>query len=206
MLRLVESSLVFTVIKGILMPIVAIFLVNGWNFFDSISFIPSDKVYEVGLTAYLCILECICFKVINLVKSNKSNIECVFFNSGADNSIDNTPEISFVNDVAYINFRLKLSGKAKKLRKNVLMISFPDWLDIQSVNNSSMSVIDNKKCKFILDKMISNSDTNVENVCITFKVAVIKNYTSDSNCSITLIPELEKKLLYEFSFNKFKLI
>lgn len=52
-----EASLFFIIVKCVLAPIIAVFLVDKWNLFKSITFIPNDYVFEFGLAAYLGFLE-----------------------------------------------------------------------------------------------------------------------------------------------------
>nr|WP_294490583.1 hypothetical protein [uncultured Anaerosporobacter sp.] len=197
-----EDSIVVSLIKGIVMPLIAIFLLNCFNLFDYVKFIPSDFTFEVGLAGYLGILECVYFKLHKIFKSRKVNIECIFSCAGQHNSIDNTPQITFCNDVAIINGSLKVSGRTSKINKNTLLVSFPDWVDIQVKNNCGISV-NNNTCKIDLSKMINKSDTMVEDALFKFKINIIKNYTADVEYSITIKPRLEKNLGYNFTSNKF---
>lgn len=197
-----ETSLIVSFFKGILMPVITIFFLNHFNLFEYIKFIPEDFTFEVGLAGYLGILECVCYKLNKKIESGRANIECVFSSVGQHNSIDNTPEITFCNDVAFISGNIKVSGKISKLCKNALLISFPNWVDIQVHNNSGI-IVANNTCKIDLNKMVNKNAKKVENATFAFKISIIKNYIEDVEYSITIQPTLKKMFRYNFKYNKF---
>lgn len=200
-----EISLIFTIIKGILLPLFAIFLVNKWNLFESITFVPEDYSFEAGLAAYFCILECLYTKLLCKVKAYEAKIECLFYSSEQNENIENNPSISFVNEVAYINGKIKVSGKAKRLCENNVLITIPNWVDIQIDGCENLIKIENNICKIKIDKIINSKEDYVESSSVKFKIGLIKNYSLNEEYSTVIKPSLEKKFGYKFVYNKFKL-
>lgn len=202
---LMEASLLFTIIKGILMPIFAMFLVSRWNLFESILFVPDDYRFEAGLAIYFCVLEFLYAKAISKIKANKAKIECLFYCSGQQESMTNIPVIQFRNEVAYINGKVNISGKAKKLCKNTVLITMPNWVDIQIDGCENLIMIEDNICKIRIDKIINFREDTVESASVKFKIGLIKNYSSNQEYSKVIQPRLEKKLGYDFTYNKFNL-
>lgn len=200
-----EASLFFTIVKGILMPILAMFLVNKWNLFESITFVPGEYMFEAGLAAYFCVLECLYAKVMSKINANEAKIECLFYCSGQQESIESNPAIQFRDEVAYINGKINVSGKAKKLCENSVLITMPNWVDIQINGCENLIIIENNICKIRIDRIINSREDTVESASVKFKIGLIKNYSSNQEYSKVIQPSLEKKFRYKFTYNKFNL-
>lgn len=200
-----EASLFFIIVKCLLTPIIAVFLVYKWNLFESITFIPNDYVFEVGLAAYLGFLEWLYARLLCVIKENEAKIECLFYCSGQQENIESNPAIQFRNEVAYINGKINVSGKVKKLCKNNVLITMPNWVDIQIDGCDDLIVIENNICKIKIDKIINLRGDTVESTSVKFKIGLIKNYSSNQEYSTVMKPSLEKKFGYNFTYNKFNL-
>ena len=200
-----EASLFFIIIKCILTPIIAVFLVNKWNFFESVTIIPNDYAFEFGLAAYLGFLEWLYTKIVCKIKENEAKIECVFYCSGQQESIESNPAIQFRDEVAYINGKINVSGKVKKLCKNNVLIIIPNWVDIQIDGCEDLIIVENNVCKIKIDKIINSRGTNIETTSVKFKIGLIKNYSSNQEYATVIQPSLEKNFSYKFTYNKFNL-
>ena len=66
-----DSSLKGIVFKAIALPLFAIFLVGKFNIFDSITFVPNEYSFEIGLTSYFAILDFIYFKLSKIYLNKK---------------------------------------------------------------------------------------------------------------------------------------
>lgn len=200
-----EASLLFIIVKCVLFPIIAVFCVSKWNLFKSISFIPNDKVFEFGLAAYLGFLEWLYTILVHKIKKNEAKIECLFYCNGQKESIESNPAIKFRNEVAYINGKINVSGKVKKLCRNNILITIPNWVDIQIDDYGDLIVIENNVCKIRINTIVNSRGDIIENTSVKFKIGLIKNYSSNQEYSTVIQPSLEKKFSYNFKYNKFNL-
>ncbi len=53
------SSIIKILIKAVVLPIIAMFMLNKWNLCEYITFIPEDYRFEAGLALYMAILEAV---------------------------------------------------------------------------------------------------------------------------------------------------
>lgn len=191
--------------KVIITPIISIKLLGVFNIFEQFEFIPVERATTLGLTAYLGILEFIWFTILSWISSKNCKIKCVFSKAGESTNINSVPEITFKKDVAEIICNIDVSGSAKRLLKNSLEITFPEWVDIQ-VQSSNIIALQNNTYKINLGSMVDENDHIVENATCKFKICFIKNFSSEDTYSKTIIPKIKKRLGYTFEFNKFKFL
>lgn len=201
-----NMSLLITGVKGILLPLFAIYLVNRWNFFSYFSFIPNDKIFDFGLASYICILECICHLIISKINDNKVKIECLLYSKNQKKSIKNIPNIEFNQDVAYVRGKITISGVTKRVCKNSIRLVFPNWVDVQSDGQNRLITIDDKVCIINIKDIINSTERYIEEATIDFNIGLIKNYCQDTECTQIINPSIEKQFGYEFIHNKFNLI
>jgi len=57
----------------------ALFLLDKYNVFSTMSFIPEDKLFDVALPLYVGALELVCHIFFTLLKTQKSSIKITFF-------------------------------------------------------------------------------------------------------------------------------
>lgn len=201
-------SLLGAFIRGVVFPLIAIWILGKYNIFNDISFIPSDKKFDVGLAACLglfeCFYVCISTKIKVFIASNKSEVKCIFWCAGTTPEVSSTPHINFIEDTAHINVKVQVSGKTSKLSGNKILISFPEWLDVQTDNDLGINV-DKRVCIIDIDKIIDKNTDIIEDTYHTYKISVIKNYSSINGYGTTISPKLEKKFMSVFNSNKFKI-
>lgn len=200
-------SLLGAFIRGVVFPTLAIWVLGKYNIFDDISFVPADKKFDIGLTAYLASFECIYVYVWTKIKvciiSSRAEVKCIFWCAGTIPNISSMPHISFVEDTAHINVKVEVSGKQRRLIGNEIELSFPKWLDIQADNDLGINV-DGHVCKIDIGEIIDRNNSIIEDTYHTFKISVIKNYSSSEYGTI-IRPKLKKKLMCAFNSNKFKI-
>lgn len=201
-----NMSLLITGVKGILLPLFAIYLVNRWNFFAYFSFIPNDKIFDFGLASYICILECIYHLIISKINDNKVKIECLLYSNSKVKSINNIPNIEFNQEVAFVRGKITIAGKSKRACKNSIRLTFPNWVDIQVNEQNNLITINNSECIINIKEIISSTDDYIEEATIDFKIGLIKNFCENTTCTQIINPTLEKQFGYEFIHNKFNLI
>ena len=201
-----DKSLFILIIKNIIIPLFTIYLVNKWNFFEIFTFIPTDKLFEFGLSSYLCIFQCIFYFIENKIIDKKSKIKCIFYSKNQRKNIDTTPDIEFVQDVAYVRGTIEVSGKGKRLSKTEIVLKFPNWVDIQVDNRDELITINNNDCIINISKFIPEGVNDIENATVNFTINLIKNYCGDREYSIVIAPSIKNSIYKEFRFNKFNLI
>ena len=198
-----NSSLCVTLIKSLLVPIAGIYIASKFNLFDYISFVPENQSFKVAITAYFAILECIYAKLSKVIgKYCKSDVECIFYCDKQSKSITNIPQLTFVEDVAYIHCSISIKGGASRLAKNSLVISFPNWVEIQNVNNTVGEVNNKNQLTINFTKLININDRIVEEASVDIKIGLIKNLSADGYSKI-ITPSLSKKNMYKLTANKF---
>lgn len=204
-----DSSLILTLMKVIAIPLCAIFLVGKFNLFEYIDFVPSEYSFDAGLTGYFALLELLYLKIFNYVDTyHKANIECIFYKDKPSRKLSNIPEISFSSEVVYINCYLEFRGGSKKLANSSLVITLPNWVDVQETRGSTGVV--NEKNQFIIDlkKLVRIEDKKIERSTVDIKIGLIRNEAPD-NHSLTIIPRIENKSInrcfVKFTSNKFEL-
>lgn len=181
-------------LKSAILMLIAVFCLNKYNFFEYITFIPKDHLYETGLTVYLSVVEAIYAVVVSKTKKNEAKIRCIFYISEINKDIKNTPVIICDENmgVATISCHLELSGNVKKLRKSKLCLKLPEWLTSQA--NASDVVLEYfQNClSWEFDRMLPETGFNGQIAECKNKISFIRN-VADNNMSIELKPQIEKK-------------
>lgn len=202
------KSLIGAFVKGVVFPILVIWILGRYNIFNDISFVPDDKKFDVGLAAYLglveCVYVCVYTKMKGFIETNKAEVKCIFWCAGTMPNISSTPYITFVEDTAHINVKVQVSGKVKRLVNNKISLSFPDWLDVQANGDLGINVI-GRVCIIDIGEIIDRNIDVVEDTYHTFKISVIKNYSSSDGYGTIIGPKLKNKFMCIFNSNKFKI-
>lgn len=200
-----DPSFWVALIKGIIFPLLGIFILGKYNIFEDITFVPKEYAFEVGLTTYFVFLEFIYLKVSNYIDLYcKASIKCLFYSDIHLKKLSNIPIICFVEDVSYINCSISLKGGVKKLINNSLIISFPDWVEIQETNGSVGDVNEKNQLIINFNKIISKDSKIEEGSTVDIRIGMIRNLAPDKYSNI-IVPTISKKRLAKFSFNKFEL-
>ncbi len=200
-----DISLLTTILKGIIVPLIAIFVVNRWNFFEVFSFIPEEYLFEFGLTSYILLEDCVFHVIKNKMKDNEAQIECLFYCNNQKKSINTIPNIEFQEDVAYIRGSIKVCGKGKKLCKNSIVLTFPNWVDVQIYGQDGLLTVNDNICSINISAIVNRREAYIEEATVGFKIGVIKNYSEDRAYTAVISPTLNNKWGYEFIHNKIDL-
>lgn len=182
-------------IKGLLIPICGIFLVNKFNLFSYMSFIPQDYVYETGLATYFLVLEFLFTKIPEKFEEKfKTDIQCTFYSDEATKSLKNTPAIAFPPvDVVSFYCELCIKGSKRRLNNLLVVISFPQWVEAQASTGSlSMSIGTDNRCTIDLSKLLNPDYNNKNELTVRTKISLIRN-SVDEKCSIEITPKLDYK-------------
>lgn len=127
------STITKILLKAILIPIVAVLGLSKFNLFEYITFVPEEYQYEIGLTAYLALIETLYGVGESFIDSKKAKVVCVFFKSETDKDRKNIPSIicDETIGVATIDCYIELTGNLERLRKCKLQMQLPSWLTAQ---------------------------------------------------------------------------
>lgn len=189
--------------------IIGLLTLSKLNIFEYFTFIPKDKMYDVGLAFYTTFFIGMYYFVKNKVLSLKnSKIDCYFYTPGNNMRNDTTPTFTFVSDVTKVSCFLRISGSAKALRKQSVVFSFPDALDFQlpTQNNPHTQYLETDNAKHLvtinLDKLLNATNTIVGEQEIKFNIHLITS--TDIEFCHTISPELkvQKSIFTIFNSNK----
>lgn len=166
------------IIKALAVPLITLFSLNKFNLFSTISAIPVDYQFEVGLTIYFSIFEAIAQIIEQLIDESRTTITFTFYKVPEEENIKSNPTIICSDDnngVAYLSCHIALAGNIKKLRKAELCMTLPEWLSTQvDSNNKVLSKQDNTLIwKFT--SLIPSSGTKYQKADCTQKIPFIRN-------------------------------
>ena len=199
-------TLIKIVVKSIIIPLIAVFLLNKYNLFEYIKFVPEDYRYEMGLTAYLTLLEMVSGIIQNILEAQKASVICTFYISENDKDIKNIPLIICDESVgvATISYYLELTGNLKKLRKCEFELALPSW--VQAQLNNSDAVLNHVDDKLIwkFDRILPQTGAEHQTVKFKNKISLIKN-DNGNNIYISLVPQIKKIYGDRIETNGFKL-
>lgn len=186
------------IIKPIVVSIVSICLVNVFNLFDYITFIPKNISYEFCITAYFSAIEIIIDNLIDMVVDRfKSEVTVMFFNPNTEPSIDTIPIVNFNSmDLADVNIKITIYGNRFAFLGMLLVIPNTNFATIQN-NTKYKDLYINEKGDCVIDlyKMFSNTNKKIT-TSSTFKVSYVKDY---------VIPEKTIEIYPEIKYNKFNI-
>ena len=193
-------------LKSVIIILIASFFVYKFNISEYMKFIPPDYQYETGLALYMAGIEFLYDFIESLIEQKKSTILCTFYTSPQDINIENTPLI-ICDDaigVANINCHLKVSGNLKKIRKSVLNLELPSWLDAQINAQYTVLSYQQNELKWTFDRMLPTTSTKPFSAEYKCKISFMKNTIGD-NMIIPLEPNIDKKCGIKFKTNGFKI-
>ena len=196
------STMITIILKAILVPIVAIFFLNKFNLFEHITFVPEEYQYEIGLTAYLALIEALYGFGENFINSKKASVVCVFFKSETDKDEKNIPSIicDEAVGVANINCNIELTGNLGRVRKCKLQMELPSWLTAQVSNSDTVLSYTGNLLIWEFDKLLPETGISNQSATYKSKISLIKN-TSGNNISIKLEPQMKRIIGIDFIIN-----
>lgn len=195
-----------SIIKSILSVLLSIFVINRFNVFSLITFIPDEFSFEIYLTLYIAVFELGLTRFLEKIeKKYYGEINCVFYESNDKISKDSNPTISFNEEVCYIKCSIHIRGSVDLFKDNKLIISLPNWVSVQSIDKSSILKSDGEnRYVVLLSEILPVNQVFIENSKADIKLGFILEDRQD-NYEITLTPELFKNRFIKFEFNKINL-
>lgn len=164
--------------------LLAIYLVQVFNIFEYVSIVPVDDVEEIGLTAYVSILELIRGWVFDwaekYILEGQSMVTCAFALKGDDVDINHNPstELRDGNSIRSVDISIKVKGNKKRIAKGKVSVKFPDWVDIQNSNRETKARIQGRVWNIDLKDVVEHGD-NVVDLDRKYGVSIIKNRSDD---------------------------
>ena len=150
-----KNNLVINVIKTFVSAILGIILLNIFNIFDHLSFVPNDIKYKVGMTTYFPIIDLLLSAILSKIDEKLyTKIECVFYNKRNEADPLENPIINFNEDIAKISVKISVVGHSSRLRKISIKLIMPDWITVQTVSNVVSVADDTHSCVLKLSKII----------------------------------------------------
>lgn len=174
-------------LQTIVLTFLAIWVTNHFNIFKSFNHLTDDQAFNIGLTAYLAILEAIASYAFDKIESRRASIVMTFYNN--DNYNDgNCPTMlcDHVKGVGFIKCRITLDGNVEKLRKADIELPLSNWLSSQS--HLPFYTYSNGYLKFDLNSILpksGNEHHTVQDLNISFAIN-----SGNTTLESTFAPEL----------------
>ena len=104
---------ILRIVASLFGAISALFIAQKFNFFQYLPFVPEGKAYDVCITIYFTIVECLIsflFEFIGkLIETSKVYVTCMCFTDFHNISISNIPFVTFDDmDIARFLFEYQL--------------------------------------------------------------------------------------------------
>ena len=196
------TSIIKILIKAILFPIIAMFMLNKWNLCEYVTFIPENYRFEAGLTLYMAILEAFAeFIKYFIVKANAAII-CTFYTDERREDNHANPIIQMSDSsmgIASIWCHIILNGNYQKLLGSEVCLDIPQWFSAQLDVDSYLKQEANQ-IKWNVSTLLPEHDNRREvHTEIRMKISFIRNEIN--NASIVLEPTVKKKRGLKFETN-----
>lgn len=197
------SSIIKILIKAIVLPFIAMFMLNKWNLCDYVIFIPEDYRFEAGLALYMAILEAIAELAEYFIAKANATITCTFYTDERHEDSHTRPSIQMSENsmgVASVWCHIILNGDYKKLLGTEVCLDIPQWFSAQLDANSNITQeayqikwnVFYSLCQNMIIRRKVHTETRM-------KLSFIRNEATDA--SIVLEPTVKKKIGLEFETN-----
>lgn len=196
------SSIIKILIKAVVLPFIAMFMLHKWNLCEYVTFIPENYRFEAGLALYMAILEAIAELAEYFIAKANATITCTFYTDERHEDGHTRPSIQMNENsmgVASAWCHIILNGNYKKLSGTEVCLDIPQWFSTQLDGNSNITQ-EAYQIKWNVSTLLPEHD-NHKNVYteIRMKLSFIRNEATD--VSIVLEPTVKKKIGLEFVTN-----
>lgn len=152
-----KNGFVFNALKTLVSAILGIIILNAFNIFDYLSFVPEEIKYEVGMATYFSVIESVLSTIINKINDKFTYVEFIFYNKRNEANYLENPIINFSEDVAKISVKISVAGHSSHLRKSLIILKVPEWITIQA-NSEIVRVADDTHSSVIeLSRIVPES-------------------------------------------------
>ena len=196
------SSIIKILIKAVVLPIIAMFMLNKWNLCEYITFIPEDYRFDAGLALYMAMLEAVAEFIEYFIAKANATITCTFYTDERREDRHAKPTIQMSNSsmgIASVWCHIILDGNYKKLSGTEICLDIPQWFSAQLDANSSLVQNDHQikwNVSLLLPEHDNKKDVHTE---MRMKISFIRN--NENNVSIVLEPTIKKRFGLEFETN-----
>lgn len=196
------SSIIKILIKAVVLPIIAMFMLNKWNLCEYITFIPEDYRFEAGLALYMAILEAVAEFIEYFIAKANATITCTFYTDERREDRHAKPTIQMSDSsmgIASVWCHIILDGNYKILSGTEICLDIPQWFSAQLDANSSLNQ-NNHQIKWDVSTLLPEHDNKKDVHTETrMKISFIRNNENDA--SIVLEPTIKKRFGLEFETN-----
>lgn len=196
------SSIIKILIKAVVLPIIAMFILNKWNLCEYITFIPEDYRFEAGLALYMAMLEAVAEFIEYFIARANATITCTFYTDERREDRHAKPTIQMSGSsmgIASVWCHIILDGNYKKLSGTEIYLDIPQWFSAQLDANSSLEQ-NNHQIKWNVSILLPEHDNKKDVHTETrMKISFIRNNENDA--SIVLEPTIKKRFGLEFETN-----
>ncbi len=196
------SSIIKILTKAVVLPIIAMFMLNKWNLCEYITFIPEDYRFEAGLALYMAMLEAVAEFIEYLITKANATITCSFYTDERREDGHAKPTIRMSDSsmgIASVWCHIILDGSYKKLSGTEICLDIPHWFSAQLDANSSLEQNDHQ-IKWNVSTLLPEHDNKKEvHTEMRMKISFIRNNASEA--SIVLEPTVKKKFGLGFETN-----
>lgn len=185
--------------KPLIVALIGVYLANKFNVFSYISFIPTDKSFDVCITAYFAVLEIVSEFLMDTVRTKfMSELSVILSLNDTEVSIDSTPIIKFnSSDLAEATLTVQIVGRKKHFKNSQLILSNVGFATMQaSIRNRETSVDNAGNFLVDLKKMFGTTDMRTT-VSSSFRITLAKD-PIDSERTIEMFPELKHTTRFNF--------
>ena len=183
------SSIIKILIKAVVLPFIAMFMLHKWNLCEYVTFIPENYRFEAGLALYMAVLEAIAELAEYFIAKANATITCTFYTDERHEDGHTRPSIQMSENsmgVASVWCHIILNGNYKKLSGTEVCLDIPQWFSTQLDGNSNIT------------QEAYQIKWNVYTE-IRMKLSFIRTEATD--VSIVLEPTVKKKIGLEFVTN-----
>lgn len=196
------SSIIKILIKAVVLPMIAMFMLNKWNLCGYITFIPEDYRFEAGLALYMAILEAVAEFIEYFIAKANATIACTFYTDERREDRHAKPTIQMSDSsmgIASVWCHIILDGNYKILSGTEICLDIPQWFSAQLDANSSLNQ-NNHQIKWDVSTLLPEHDNKKDIHTETrMKISFIRNNENDA--SIVLEPTIKKRFGLEFETN-----
>lgn len=182
-------------IKAILIPFIALFVLSKWNMCDHITFIPEDYRFEAGLTLYMAVLEAVAGFFEYFIEQKQTTVQCIFYDNERKEDSNSKPVVCISSarmDVAIVWCHLVLEGNWKRLKESEIVLDIPTWFSVQPDATGVINQADGKLTWNIAALLPPHDNKKKQRVENRMKLSLIRN-TPNAN-EIDLEPTINRAL------------
>ena len=207
-------NIIYTLMKAIVLTILSALCVYWYDIASTLSFVPANRTFVISNGIYLAILIGIFSILENIYSENCLKYE-MFFSPDSDRRDEKeNPTVILRGTVGKAEFYIDIAvtGKDKYLKKNKVILYYPDIITIQpDVQQMDYVQVSSKDCKCVIDisKLVHEKSGEVKTTKSKVKLSLLqKKAFNGTEKTLDLVVECNwfvKKFLLTKKSNKLKI-